>query len=129
MSKGKILVVDDDKNLLHGLAVHLEANDHEVLLATNVNTAVNTARRKKVDLIVLDLELPDGSGYDVIDRLRIEQPRTEYRVIVLSAREEATFNSKPLKASVLRFFQKPVDIYQLVDVIVKSLPAAVEYSH
>jgi len=123
MNKRTILVVDDDKNLLHGLAVHLEANDYDVLLATNINTAVNAALRRKVDFIVLDLELPDGDGYEVIDRLRTERPEKCYRVIVLSARKKSTFRARPLDAHVCEFFQKPVDIYEVLAAIHKAVPS------
>ena len=128
MTKRTILVVDDDKNLLHGLAVHLEANDYDVLLATNINTAVNAATRKKVDLIVLDLELPDGEGYEVIDRLKTQQPDKIYRTVILSTRMESTFRARPLNAYVYGFFQKPVDIYVVLAAIHKAVPAGVAYA-
>ncbi len=129
MNKRTILVVDDDKNLLHGLAVHLEANDYAVLLATNVNIAVNTARRKHVDFIVLDMELPDGEGFDVLERLKIELPENRYRVILLSSREESALRAaRPLEADVFAYFQKPVDIYSVLDAVKKAVPPGVVYA-
>ena len=81
---GVILVVDDDPTFLHLARALLEREGHEVLLATDGETALTTIEQRPPDLILLDLELPGMSGLELLTRLR---PRVRSPVIVVSGRE------------------------------------------
>ena len=79
----RILVVDDEPNILSTLAPLLRARGYEVLTAMNGKAAVETAERERPDLIVLDLGLPDMDGGDVC---RIVRETANMPIVVLSAR-------------------------------------------
>jgi CheY-like chemotaxis protein len=70
MSAKKILIVDDDEHLLLGLAAKLKAKGYAVVSAMDGVAAVAVARQESPDLILLDLGLPAGDGFLVLERLR-----------------------------------------------------------
>jgi DNA-binding response OmpR family regulator len=107
MVNKKILLVDDDKDLLRGMSVSLRASGYEVFNAQDAVTAVSVARSSQPDLIVLDIGLPGGDGFVVMERLSYLPAFIP--IIVVSARESAPNRERALKAGAAAFFQKPID--------------------
>jgi len=106
---GKLLLVDDDVDLLKGLGVRLKASGYEVVYAADGVQAVAAARRERPDLILLDIGLPGGDGYVVMERLRTLGSAGPMPIIVISAKDHQTHRERSLKAGASHFFQKPVD--------------------
>jgi DNA-binding response OmpR family regulator len=124
MSKHKILVVDDDPDLVRALRLRLRANNYEIATATDGYSAIAAAQKEHPDLIVLDLGLPAGDGFVVLDRLQKSDTLSAVPVIVLSARDPQDNETRALKAGAAAFFQKPADNEELLNVIRVSLPPA-----
>lgn len=120
MSRKKILVVEDDRDLRLGLAVRLRDNGYEVVFASDGVTATSVARKEQPDLIILDLGLPGGDGFVVMERLKMLLPTAHTPVIVLTARNPA-FEERALKAGAVAFFQKPVESEALLAAIGSAL--------
>jgi DNA-binding response OmpR family regulator len=114
MSAKKILIVDDDQDLVMGLVARLKATGYAVVSAADGVTAVAVARKERPDLILLDLGLPAGDGFMVLERLRTMVDLMATPVIVLSARDAAGNKQRALKAGALAFFQKPPDNRELL---------------
>ena len=70
MEQPKILIVDDDPELRRGLNLRLRANHYDTAYATDGVSAMAMAQKEKPDLIILDIGLPAGDGYVVLDRLQ-----------------------------------------------------------
>jgi DNA-binding response OmpR family regulator len=124
MPKPKILVVDDDPDLVRALRLRLRANHYEIATATDGYTAIASAQKERPDLIVLDLGLPAGDGFVVLDRLQNSDTLSGIPVIVLSARDPQNNEQRALKAGASAFFQKPADNDELLNVIRTSLAGA-----
>ncbi len=124
MSKQKILVVDDDPDLVRALRLRLRANNYDITTASDGYSAVASAQKDRPDLIVLDLGLPAGDGFVVLDRLQRIDALAGVPVIVLSARDPQGNEERALKAGATAFFQKPADNEELLNVIRGSLPSA-----
>lgn len=122
MPKQKILVVDDDSNLVQALRLRLVANNYEVAVAGDGYAAIATAQKERPDLIILDLGLPAGDGFVVLDRLRGRASLSGVPVIVLSARDPETNEERALTAGATAYFQKPADNDELLQVIRVCLP-------
>ncbi len=121
MLKQKILIVDDDPDLLRALRLRLRANNYDVATASDGYAAIASAQREKPSLIILDLGLPVGDGFVVLDRLQNSDALSGIPVIVLSARDPQTNEERALKAGAAAFFQKPADNDELLNVIRVSL--------
>jgi two-component system KDP operon response regulator KdpE len=125
MPRPKILVVDDDPDLLRALRLRLRANNYEVTTASDGYAAIAAAQKERPALIILDLGLPVGDGFVVLDRLQNSDALSGVPVIVLSARDPQNNEEKALKAGAAAFFQKPADNDELLNVIRVSIgPAA-----
>jgi DNA-binding response OmpR family regulator len=122
MGKQKVLVVDSDKNLLLAMNDCLEAADYEVLFATTASIAVSMALRKDVDIVILDLDLPDGDGRLVIERINTASPGSGVPVIVLSRRSRSQTSPEAFGPGVVAYFDKPLDIDRLIETVRGILP-------
>lgn len=117
MPKPKILIVDDDPDLRRALRLRLRANNYETVHAQDGYSAVAVARKEQPDLIVLDLGLPAGDGFLVLERLQNIDTMAGVPVVVLTARDPQNNEERALKGGAAAFFQKPVDNAELLDVI------------
>ena len=89
MNEKKILIVDDDQHLVLSLAARLRGNGYKVVSATDAISAITVSRKESPDLVILDLGLPAGDGFVVLERLRDIADLMATPVIVLSARDPA----------------------------------------
>jgi CheY-like chemotaxis protein len=117
MTSKKVLVIDDDKDLLQALNVRLRANGYHVVFAADGISAITTARIEKPDVIILDLGLPGGDGFMVMKRLKAMGPLAGIPIIVLTAREPVGNKEKSIHGGAAAFFQKPVDNKELFEAI------------
>jgi len=120
----KILVIDDDQDLIKALRVRLRAEGFECVAAGDGVMAVAAARREKPDLILLDLGLPGGDGYQVLERLRTLTPTSSTPVIVLSAKDPAVHAEKARAAGADAYLQKPAENTALISEIRRLLGEA-----
>jgi DNA-binding response OmpR family regulator len=109
MNGKKILIVDDDRDLLLGLTPRLKANGYTVVSAMDGISAIAVARKETPDLVILDLGLPGGDGFVVLERMRSLPDLVAIPVIVLSAWDPTENEKRALDAGALAFFQKPAD--------------------
>jgi two-component system KDP operon response regulator KdpE len=119
--KPKILVVEDDLDMFKALAIRLEANGFDALLATSVAASVRMVRIAPPDLIVLDLGLPDGDGYSVMEKLKSNPEAWSIPVIVLTARDPEGNQERSYDGGAYDFFQKPVNEAWLLESIKRAL--------
>jgi DNA-binding response OmpR family regulator len=123
MDKPKILIVDDDANLRRALKIRLRANHYDTVQASDGYSAIAVAQKEQPNLIILDLGLPAGDGFVVLERLRDSDTLSSIPVIVLTARDPQSNKQQTLQAGATAFFQKPVDNSELLAVIRESLPS------
>lgn len=121
MAEKKILLVDDDKDVVHALNVRLRSKGYHVAVAGDAISAVSAARKEKPDLIVLDLGLPGGDGFLVMQRLKSLYELALTPVIVVSAREANAAKEQALGAGAAAYFQKPVSTNEFMLAVEQSL--------
>ena len=121
MNQKTILVVDDDPDVRLSLHVRLRANDYETIFAADGITGIVEAQKHMPDLIMLDLGLPAGDGFNVLDWLRASDGLSSIPVIVVSGRDRNANRDRVLQAGAKAFLQKPVDNVHLLSAIRQAL--------
>jgi len=121
MQRKKILIVDDDKDLLEGLLFLFHCQGYQVVSATEGNSAINIAQTQHPDLIILDLSLPWVDGYKVMERLSSSADASSIPIIVLTGRDAAINQERAMKAGAEAFFHKPFDNDELLAAVDKIL--------
>ena len=117
----KIMIVEDDKDIVRALGVRLKSQGYNLVVATDAISAISTARKEKPDLIVLDLGLPGGDGFVVMQRLRSNYELMMVPIIVVSARDPFLNEERALEAGAEAFLQKPVKDADFSAAIEKAL--------
>jgi two-component system KDP operon response regulator KdpE len=121
LDRNKILIIEDDPDLRRGLNVRLRANNYDTAFASDAVMALSIAKKEAPDLILLDLGLPGGDGFLVLERMKNIASLACTPVIVLSARDPLTNEDRALTAGAEAFFQKPVDNQELMTAIQRAL--------
>ncbi len=120
----KILIVEDDKNILKALCIRLHARGYEVVTAQDAVSATVTAVREEPDLVLLDISLPAGNGFEVARKLREEPRFLELPLVFLTASRRPGLRDKAEELDAAGFFEKPYDAAELVARIDELLAGA-----
>ena len=99
-----ILIVEDDKYIIHFLSISLKEEDYGLWTAKTVKEAVSLFYANRPDLVILDLGLPDGDGMEVIESIR---EIADTPVIVVSARQNEEEKIRALDAGADDYVTKP----------------------
>jgi DNA-binding response OmpR family regulator len=121
MRTKKILIVEDDPDVREGMHVRLKANNYETGFAADALSVLNEARKQQPDLIILDLGLPGGDGFVVMERLQRLPALALIPIIVVSARDVRANEERALQAGAKAFLQKPVDNAVLLAAVRQAL--------
>jgi two-component system KDP operon response regulator KdpE len=107
----RVLVVEDESQIVRALVINLRAREYEVDAAPDGATALRLAAAHKPDVVLLDLGLPDMDGVDVIKGLR---GWTRSPILVLSARQTSEEKVRALDAGADDYVTKPFSMYELL---------------
>lgn len=114
IEKQRILLVDDDKEIVRLLRQYLEQAGYTVLAAYDGTTAVQTLRREEVDLLVLDLGLPDRDGWEITRLVRTDERLGALPIIMLTARIEDSDKIIGLELGADDYVPKPFNAREVV---------------
>ncbi len=121
----KILVIDDDPEMRLAMHVRLKANNYDVIFAGDGVSGIAEARQQKPDVILLDLGIPVGDGFIVLERLQANDKLSCIPVIVVSGRDRRANCDRSIKAGARVFLQKPVrnsDLLHAIDNVLGVKP-------
>lgn len=107
----QVLVIEDDPTAQTLIKLILQKQEHEVILAQNAENGTKLAYSDSNDMIILDLGLPDGDGYEVCKKIRAEGITTP--ILVLSAEKETDIKVKCLEIGADDYVTKPFDNSEL----------------
>lgn len=119
----RVLVVDDEPDVLLLCRLNLEQHGHEVLEALNGKAALEIARERLPDVVVLDLMLPGIDGYDVLETLRAHPDTAAVRVLVLTAKSLRADRERSRDLGAAAFMTKPFLPDELVETVHRVLAA------
>jgi two-component system alkaline phosphatase synthesis response regulator PhoP len=110
----RILVVDDDKQIVRLVQSYLERAGYQVLTAYDGEMALHTIRRERPDLVVLDLMLPDRDGWEITRTVRSDPNLASLPIIMLTARVEDTDKIVGLELGADDYIAKPFNPHEVV---------------
>jgi len=109
----RILLVDDDPILREFGVVHLSSETAQVQTANDGVQALDILTQSPVDLVLLDLEMPNMNGFEVLERLRAKEETARLPVIVVTGHEDASAIDRAYRAGATSFVVKPINWRQL----------------
>lgn len=116
----RILIVDDDPDTLKLMELTVKSAGHKVSLATGGEDCLSLVRAESFDLILLDIMMPDISGFDVLRELRAEDfPLPP--VVILTARNRPEDQEIGIGLGAHSYLLKPITRGKLMDVIDEAL--------
>jgi len=115
-----VLIADDDRSLVLLLSKHLVKRGFEVAGAYDAMQAFVTATRQPIDAVILDINMPAGTGYEVLKRMRSNPKSSLIPVIVLTGSIQPSEEQKVKALGADGFLRKPVDLAQL-DALIATL--------
>ncbi len=123
----RILVIDDDFNLLQMVKLMLERVGHEVETARDGEKGIVLAGQMQPELAIIDVMMPDLSGYDVVRKLRQDPLTARIPIIILTARSQPMDKHMALEAGANAFLSKPVTAQELTERVDAVIRAGVNF--
>ena len=117
MANKKILLVDDEPELIEMVKLRLEANGYEVITAGDGLEALDKARSENPCLILLDLMLPKMDGYRVCRTLKFDQKYKDISIIIFTARAQESDEKLSKEVGADAYITKPFEPQKLLDKI------------
>ncbi|MEZ7198711.1 response regulator [Pseudodesulfovibrio karagichevae] len=114
----KVLLIDDEVEFLEALSERMEIRGMDVTTAENAGAAVSAINSGDFDAIVLDLQMPDMNGIDMLKIIRKTNP--DMQVILLTGQATLEAGIQAMKLGAMDFMEKPADIEALTDKIKKA---------
>ncbi len=117
----KILVIEDDQDIQKLTRANLAASGYKVFVADNGESGVKLSRRERPDLVLLDLRLPDMSGWDVLMLIRTDRRLKRLPVIIMTATAPQGTDYKLASMRTAGYLIKPFEIKELVRKVAQAL--------
>lgn len=111
----KILLVDDEPNIIMSLEYTFKKNNFEVFIARDGQEALDILKNEQPDLIILDIMMPNVDGYATIESIKKNEKLTHCKVIFLSAKNKESDIEKGMQLGADAYMTKPFSIKKLVE--------------
>ncbi len=121
-AKRRVLVVEDNLDSVHSMAMLIKTMGHEVRFAINGFAAMEVAREFRPDVILLDIGLPDLKGYEIARQLKWEPGLEKTRMIAISGLSEDELRRRALEAGCEELLVKPLNPVALEELLAKPTP-------
>jgi diguanylate cyclase (GGDEF)-like protein len=114
MSKGRLLIVEDDFDISNMLRIYFDSQGYETIVATRGQEALDICRRSLPNLVILDIMLPDINGYEVCTQLRSNLRTSHIPIIFLTQKDERSDQIAGLERGADDYITKPFDLQLLM---------------
>jgi two-component system alkaline phosphatase synthesis response regulator PhoP len=124
MTKKKILVVDDELNIIKSLSDLLAASGYEVITAMDGKAGIELAEKAKPDLILLDIMMPKISGLELLKKMKSKEKHAHVPIIIVSAKSDVDTLSEAMWNYADKYITKPYDPQDILKSIQSSLSSS-----
>jgi DNA-binding response OmpR family regulator len=121
MSKKKILIVDDEPDIVKVLMIRLESSGYEVIAAFDWVQGISMANKEMPDLVILDIRMPSGNGFSVAEQLKQSDRTDQIPIIFLTGSPERNTEERAIELGARFYIKKPYDSEELLDAVKRAL--------
>jgi DNA-binding NtrC family response regulator len=118
----KILIIDDDQMMLNALTTLLEAEDYETMTSPDGKGGIQSYRKHRPDVVLLDLRLPEKNGIEVLKEIRRVNARAQ--VIIITGYPSPEVKAEAFENGAFYFYEKTKDIGELLKAVQRALAPA-----
>jgi DNA-binding response OmpR family regulator len=119
--KKKVLVVDDERDIVKALVIRLQHNGYEVVVAFDGAQGIFMAHKESPDLIILDIRMPAGDGFSVAEKLRQSNQTLGIPIIFLTGSPEKNAEERAMQLGARFYIKKPYDPEELLEAIRRAM--------
>ncbi|WP_255412586.1 response regulator transcription factor [Aquimarina aquimarini] len=114
MNKKKILIVDDEPNIVMSLEYTFKKNNYEVFIARDGSEAIEILKTQIPDIVLLDIMMPNVDGYQTLEHIRSDASTKNIKVVFLTAKNKVSDIEKGLALGVDKYLTKPFSIKKIM---------------
>jgi DNA-binding response OmpR family regulator len=121
MGQKRILIVDDERDIVKALMIRLRSSGYDVITAFDGAQGVFMANKEIPDLVILDIRMPAGDGFSVVEKLKGSNRTHRIPVIILTGSPETNAEEKAMGLGARFYIKKPYDPEELLDAVKRAL--------
>ena len=121
MGQKKILIVDDERDIVKALMIRLQTSGYNVITAFDGAQGVFMANKEIPDLVILDIRMPAGDGFSVVEKLKQSNRTHRIPVIFLTGSPETNAEESAMGLGARFYIKKPYDPEELLDAVKRAL--------
>ncbi len=112
-----ILIIDDNKDITDAISLFAESKGHSCLVSNDGEEGCNLAKKENFDLILLDIAMPEFSGYDVLNALKNDSNFDMKKIVVITASSLSGSAAEKIESfGILKLVRKPISLDLLEDI-------------
>jgi len=119
--KKKVLIVDDERDIVKALVIRLQHNGYEVVVAFDGAQGIFMAHKESPDLIILDIRMPAGDGFSVAEKLRQSNQTEPIPIIFLTGSPEKNAEERAMQLGARFYIKKPYDPEELLEAVRRAM--------
>jgi len=119
--KKKILIVDDERDIVKALKIRLQHNGYNVVVAFDGAQGIFMAHKEKPSLIILDIRMPAGDGFSVAEKLKQSSQTQRIPIIFLTGSPERNAEERAMELGARFYIKKPYDPEELLDAVRRAM--------
>jgi DNA-binding response OmpR family regulator len=119
--KKKILIVDDERDIVKALMIRLRSSGYDVVIAYDGAQGIFVANKEIPDLVILDIRMPAGDGFSVAEKLKQSDRTNQIPVIFLTGSPERNAEERAMGLGARFYIKKPYDPEELIDAVKRAL--------
>lgn len=117
----KILIVEDDPDINKALAIRLQAAGYKTVQASDGYLGLSAAVAEQPDLMILDISLPAGDGFSIVQRLQENTSVSQIPFLILTASRRPEFRQQARELGAYAFFEKPYESAHLLGTVSEAV--------
>jgi DNA-binding response OmpR family regulator len=121
MDPKKILIVDDERDIVKALMIRLRSSGYDVVIAYDGAQGIFVANKEIPDLVILDIRMPAGDGFSVAEKLKQSDRTNQIPVIFLTGSPERNAEERAMGLGARFYIKKPYDPEELIDAVKRAL--------